>query len=231
MFQCSVLMSLNLYQKIRKYHNRKCITSRMFHFFVYRLSSSNFARIEIAHVKESRAFVHNTKIKWASRAGRNLFYHPHRIRHVRPSDFLRSQNEVSPAKVNRIRFLTHLSMFGWLSLFISWTSLSIFGLFAASWFILSTITWLVTLWVTWKNEANTEVSNILRYAVTLLLTLDHTTGAYVTVPILCVTNFAKVTRTLFLQYYVILRYSIKSLLTSLVQNSGFIFRIIFAIKI
>lgn len=102
--------------------------------------------------------------------------------------------------------LTHLSMFGWLSLFISWTSLSIFGLFAASWFILSTITWLVTLWVTWKNETNMEVSDILRYAVALLLTLDHTTGAYVTVPILCVTNFAKVTstRTLFLQYCVIL---------------------------
>lgn len=74
---------------------------------------------------------------------------------------------VSPAKVNRIRFsrLTHLSMFGWLSLFMSWTSLSIFGLFAASWFILSTITWLVTLWVTWKNETNTGVSDILRYAV------------------------------------------------------------------
>lgn len=52
------------------------------------------------------------------------------------------------AKVDRIR--THLSMFGWLSLFISWTSFNMFGLFAGSWFIFRTITWLVTLWVTWK---------------------------------------------------------------------------------
>lgn len=42
-------------------------------------------------------------------------------------------------------------MFGWLSLFMSCTSLSMFGRFAGSWFILRTITCSVTLWVTWKK--------------------------------------------------------------------------------
>lgn len=99
---------------------------------------------------------------------------------TRPEDRFSSIDRVSPAKVNRIRFArranTHLSMFGWLSLFMSWTSLSMFGLFAGSWFILSTITWLVTLWVTWKTmrTARLVTYNVTRGHIVQLLTLDHT---------------------------------------------------------
>lgn len=48
--------------------------------------------------------------------------------------------------------LTNLKMFEWDSRFSSCTSRNMFGRFDLSWFILSTITWPVVLWVTWKKS-------------------------------------------------------------------------------
>lgn len=50
------------------------------------------------------------------------------------------------------QIVDYLSMFGWQSRFMSWTSLSMFALLLLSLFIFRAMTWSEARWRTWKTE-------------------------------------------------------------------------------